>query len=87
MLIEGRNSLNQALDGNGTIEKILVSPMMRDQHLFELIKASGVTYQVVDKMTLDKISKSKNHQGVIAYVTNYQYFDLKATINFGFGWN
>ncbi len=81
MLIEGRNSLNQALDGNGTIEKIMVAPTMRDQHLFERIKASGVTYQVVDKMTLDKISKSKNHQGVVAYVTNYQYFDLKEVID------
>ena len=81
MLIEGRNSLNQALDGNGTIEKILVSPTMRDQHLFERIKAAGVTYQLVDKMTLDKISKSKNHQGVVAYVTNYQYFDLKEVID------
>ena len=81
MLIEGRNSLNQALDGNGTIEKILVSPTMRDQHLFERIKASGVTYQLVDKITLDKISKSKNHQGVVAYVTNYQYFDLKEVVD------
>ena len=80
MLIEGRNSLNQALDGNGTIDKILVSQTMRDQHLFERIKASGVTYQFVDKATLDKISKSKNHQGVVAYVTNYQYFDLKEVI-------
>lgn len=80
MLIEGRNSLNQALDGNGTIDKILISQSMRDQHLFERIKASGVTYQLVDKMTLDKISKSKNHQGVVAYVTNYQYFDLKDII-------
>ncbi len=80
MLIEGRNSLNQALDGNGTIDKILVSQTMRDQHLFERIKASGVTYQLVDKATLDKISKSKNHQGVVAYVTNYQYFDLKEVI-------
>ena len=80
MLIEGRNSVNQALDGNGTIDKILVSQSMRDQHLFERIKASGVTYQLVDKATLDKISKSKNHQGVVAYVTNYQYFDLKEVI-------
>jgi len=80
MLIEGRNSLNQALDGNGTIDKILVSQTMRDQHLFERIKASGVTYQLVDKATLDKVSKSKNHQGVVAYVTNYQYFDLKEVI-------
>ncbi len=81
MLIEGRNSLNQALDGNGTIEKILVSHNMHDKHLFERIKASGVTYQFVDKVTLDKISKSKNHQGVVAYVTNYQYFDLKEVVD------
>lgn len=80
MLIEGRNSVAQALDGNGTIDKILVSSNLRDQQLIERIKASGVTYQFVDKMTLDKISKAKNHQGVLAYVTNYQYFDLKEVI-------
>ena len=76
MLIEGRNSVEQALLGNGTIDKILVSPNLRDQNLIERIKNSGVTYQFVDKAALDKISKSKNHQGVVAYVTNYHYFDL-----------
>lgn len=80
MLIEGRNSVAQALDGNGTVDKILVSPNMRDQQLIERIKASGVTYQFVDKAALDKVSKSKNHQGIVAYVTNYQYFDLKEVI-------
>jgi len=80
MLIEGRNSVEQALLGNGTIDKILVSPNLRDQNLIERIKNSGVTYQFVDKAALDKISKSKNHQGVVAYVTNYHYFDLKDVI-------
>lgn len=80
MLIEGRNSVAQALEGNGTIDKILVSPNLRDQSLIEKIKASGVTYQFVDKAALDKVSKSKNHQGIVAYVTNYQYFDLKEVI-------
>ncbi len=80
MLIEGRNSVEQALLGNGTIDKILMSPNLRDQNLIERIKNSGVTYQFVDKAALDKISKSKNHQGVVAYVTNYHYFDLKDVI-------
>lgn len=80
MLIEGRNSVTQALDGNGTIDKVLISSNLRDQQLIEKIKASGVTYQFVDKLALDKISKAKNHQGVVAYVTNYQYFDLKEVI-------
>ena len=80
MLIEGRNNVEQALNGNSTIDKILISPNLRDQNLVERIKKSGVTYQFVDKVALDKISKSKNHQGVVAYVTNYQYFDLKEVV-------
>ena len=80
MLVEGRNSVEQALNGNGTVDKILIAPNLRDQQLIERIKNSGVTYQFVEKAALDKISKTKNHQGIIAYVTNYQYFDLKDVI-------
>lgn len=81
MLIEGRNSVEQALNGNGTVDKVLISHHLRDQNLLNEIKQSGVTYQFVDKAALDKISKTKNHQGVVAYVTNYQYFDLADIID------
>ncbi len=81
MLIEGRNSVEQALNGNGTVDKVLISHNLRDQNLMNEIKQSGVTYQFVDKAALDKISKTKNHQGVVAYVTNYQYFDLADIID------
>lgn len=81
MLIEGRNSVEQALNGNGTVDKVLISHNLRDQNLLNEIKQSGVTYQFVDKAALDKISKTKNHQGIVAYVTNYQYFDLADIID------
>lgn len=81
MLIEGRNSVEQAINGNGTVDKVLIAHNLRDQNLLNEIKQSGVTYQFVDKAALDKISKTKNHQGIVAYVTNYQYFDLKDIID------
>lgn len=81
MLIEGRNSVEQAINGNGTVEKVLLARNLRDQNLLDLIKSSGVTYQFVERAALDKISKTKNHQGIIAYVTDYKYFDLKEIID------
>lgn len=81
MLIEGRNSVEQAINGNGTVDKVLIAHNLRDQNLLNEIKQSGVPYQFVDKAALDKISKTKNHQGIVAYVTNYQYFDLKDIID------
>lgn len=81
MIIEGRNSVEQAINGNGTVDKVLISHNLRNEALIDRIKKSGVTYQFVEKAVLDKISKTKNHQGVIAYVTNYKYFDLKEIID------
>lgn len=81
MIVEGRNSVTQALNGNGTVDKVLLSYQIKNEALVTAIKKSGVTYQFVEKAVLDKISKTKNHQGVIAYVTDYKYFNLQEIVD------
>ncbi len=81
MLIEGRNAVEQAINGNSTVDKVMISYMVKDQELIEKIKSSGVMYQFVDRMTINKISKSKNNQGIVAFVTDYKYFDLDEMID------
>jgi len=81
MLIEGKNAVSECLNGNSTIDKIMVFKGTTDQDLVNKIKASGVQYQFVDKQALDRLSKTKNHQGFIAFVTDYQYFSLDHIIN------
>ena len=81
MLIEGRNVVEQAIDGNGTVDKVFIFYGLKDDELINKIKQSGVTYQFVDRPALDRMSKTKNHQGVLAFVTDYKYFDIDEVVD------
>ena len=84
MLIEGKNAVSECLDGNGTVDKVLIFKGTNETALVNKIKLSGVQYQFVDKAALDRVSKSKNHQGFIAFVTDYKYFSLDDIIENGY---
>jgi len=81
MLIEGKNAVAECLDGNATVDKVLIYKGTTDQELVNRIKRSGVVYKFEEKTALDRLSKSKNHQGFIAFVTDYRYFSLDHIIN------
>jgi 23S rRNA (guanosine2251-2'-O)-methyltransferase len=81
MLIEGRNVVSQAIDGNATVDKVFIFYGLQDKTLIEKVKKSGVVYQFVDRPVLDRMSKSRNHQGIIAFVTDYKYFDIDEVID------
>ena len=81
MLIEGKNAVDECLDGNGTVDKVMINKGTTEQALVNKIKQSGVVYQFVDKAALDRISKTKNHQGFIAFVTDYKYYTIDDIIN------
>jgi 23S rRNA (guanosine2251-2'-O)-methyltransferase len=81
MLIEGKNAVSECIDGLSTIDKIMIFKGTGEQALVNKIKQSGVPYQFVDKMALDRVSKSNNHQGFIAFITDYKYFTLDDIIN------
>ena len=84
MLIEGKNAVKECLEGNATVDKVLISKGTSEQDLVNIIKRSGVVYQFCDKPALDRMSKSKNHQGFIAFVTDYKYFDINEIIDAGY---
>ena len=80
MLIEGKNAVEECLAGSATVEKIFIFRGINNPELIAKIKASGIPYQFVEKPALDRMSKTKNHQGVIAFVTDYKYFSLNDVI-------
>lgn len=79
-LIEGRNAVIEALKSDRTIEQIfvakgdvegsinLVLALARDKH---------IVVKEVDRKKLDSMSISNAHQGVIAIVTPYKYFEVE----------
>ena len=76
MLIEGKNAVSECITSDANIDKILIFKGTHEQELVNRIKRSGAVYQFVEKAALDRLSKTKNHQGFIAFVTQYKYHNL-----------
>lgn len=83
MIIEGRNAINEALKGNVTIEKVLVqedfSPSLN--RIIAECKERKLKLSYVDKTALDRFSGTKNHQGIIAFSTEFNYSSLEEVLD------
>lgn len=77
--IEGRNPIIEALRSDREIEKLMVSNSSKEGSIKKIIamaKEKNIVIQYVDKHKLDEISTSHAHQGVIAVVSEYKYYEL-----------
>ena len=77
MQIEGKNSVLEALYANKRFDRLLIQKGLNSSKqvnkLFDLARERNIKYEIVGKYELDKLSKTKNHQGVIAIVSDYDY--------------
>lgn len=83
-IIEGRNPVIEALKSNREIDKILIAKGNKEGSIKKIIamaKEKGVVVQYVDKNKINQISTSHAHQGVIAYVAAYKYYDVDEIID------
>ena len=77
--LEGRNAVLEALKSGRDINKIIISEGNKEgsiKRIISLAKNKKVVLQYVDKSTINKISSTKSHQGIIAYVSVKNYVDL-----------
>lgn len=84
MKVEGRNAVYELLKTDKEIDKILVQKDLKDdasKRLINVIRSHKIKLQPVDKYVIEKESESKRHQGFIAYVSDYKYFDLEDVID------
>lgn len=78
-LIEGRNAVIEALKSDRTIEQLLIAKGDTEGSvnlIIALAKEKHIVIKEVDRKKLDSMSISKAHQGVIAIVTPYNYFQV-----------
>lgn len=77
--LEGRNSILEAMRSDRTIEKIMVQKGT-DGTLKKIVfqaKEKGIIVQEVAKQKLDELSQTKNHQGIIALVSEHEYVEVE----------
>ena len=82
MKTEGRNAVLELLKTGKNIDKLLLEKGAQGSisMIFAQARKKNIRVQFVDKQVLDKESESKRHQGVIAFTTDYEYFDLEDII-------
>ncbi len=82
MKTEGRNAVIELLKTGKNIEKIMLEKGAQGSLglIFAEARKRNVRIQFVDKQVLDKESATRRHQGVIAFTTDYEYYDLEDII-------
>ena len=82
MKTEGRNAVIELLKTGKNIDKILLEKGAQGTLglIFAEARKKNVRVQFVDRKVLDKESETRRHQGVIAFTTDYEYFDLEDII-------
>ncbi|MDR0880418.1 MAG: 23S rRNA (guanosine(2251)-2'-O)-methyltransferase RlmB [Clostridioides sp.] len=81
--IEGRNPVIEAIKSGREIDKIMVANSAKEGSIKKLLgmaKEKNLVIQYVERQKLDEISESHAHQGVIAQVSEYSYWDLDELI-------
>ena len=81
--IEGRNPVIEAIKNDREIDKIMIANSAKEGSIKKIIgmaKEKNIVIQYVDKHKLDEISTSHSHQGVIAQVSEYKYWELDELI-------
>lgn len=78
-LIIGRNPVMEALRSEREIEKIVA---LKDgegslKKIVGMAKDKRLPVQFADKNVLDRLAGGGVHQGIIAYVSQYQYYELE----------
>ncbi len=82
-IIEGRNAVLELLDSDRDINKIFVQNGEKHGSINKIIaiaKENKVVVTEVEKSKLDYMSKTKNHQGVIAVVPPFNYCEVEDII-------
>ena len=78
MKVEGRNAVLELLKAEKTVDKILMQRGAEKSagRIFAMAREKNIRVQFADGRALDRESETGRHQGVIAFVSDYEYADL-----------
>ncbi|MBR2593891.1 MAG: 23S rRNA (guanosine(2251)-2'-O)-methyltransferase RlmB [Firmicutes bacterium] len=82
--LEGRNAILEALKNGREIDKIFIRKGNTDGTLKKIVAMAtdkGIVVQKIPPEKMDFMSQTKNHQGIIAYVSVHRYAEVADILN------
>ncbi|MDO4283444.1 MAG: 23S rRNA (guanosine(2251)-2'-O)-methyltransferase RlmB [Clostridia bacterium] len=76
-IIYGKNPVKEAIMSGKTINKIYTQGKTKELYdIIKLAKDKRIVVVECDRVKLDKMCEGKNSQGIVASVTDYEYFNI-----------
>lgn len=78
MIVEGTNCAVELLKAEYPMEKVIINKDLtpKFEQVISLAKSKGVEVEYLDKLGIEKLTKTKNSQGVLCFVKSYKYCDV-----------
>ena len=78
MKVEGRNAVLELLKSDKSVDKLLMQKGAEGSagRIFAMAREKNIRVQFADARALDRESETGRHQGVIAFVSEYEYADF-----------
>lgn len=77
MLVYGRNTVNEILDGNTKIFKVFLDNNFNDEIILNKINKKNLKKFHIDKNKLDKMCNNSANQGIALDIEEYKYLSLE----------
>ena len=77
MLVYGRNTVNEILDGNTKIFKVFLDNNFNDEVLLNKINKKNLKKFHIDKNKLDKMCNNSANQGIALNIEEYKYYSIE----------
>lgn len=74
--IYGKNTILEALNGDKTIHALYLLPNVKEEKVLNLCRKRKLTVEIVDKQVLSKMVGNVVHQGMVAMVEEYRYYEI-----------
>ncbi|MBQ7798795.1 MAG: 23S rRNA (guanosine(2251)-2'-O)-methyltransferase RlmB [Clostridia bacterium] len=78
MIVEGINCAWELLNADYPMEKVIINKdlIKKCDNIINLATQKNVKIEYVDKIAIEKLTKSKNSQGVLCFVKPFKYCDV-----------
>lgn len=77
MIIFGKNPIREAIYNERKIYKLFLDNKFNDRHFIKFLEDNLIEYQQLPKDKLNELTNNALHQGVVAEIADYQYFELE----------
>ena len=84
MIVEGINCAQELLNADYPVEKVIINKDLSKKfdNIISLANNKKVKIEYVDKIAIEKLTKSKNSQGVLCFVKTFEYCDINDILTY-----